>query len=1104
MVGWWEEGGRERESGACRRLAGPGRAPRPPLSPLSINLTLSPSTAHHPQINGKACTHEVEWPPLPQGQEEAPSPSTFRPLCPPPPRPGPPAKTYPFPLDPFQSTSVACLEAGHSVLVAAHTSAGKTVVAEYAIAAARRDGKRAIYTAPLKALSNQKYRELKAEFGDVGLLTGDVSIDPGAGTLVMTTEVLRALLYTGSEAAREAGVLIFDEVHYLRDKERGVVWEECIALAPRTAQLCFLSATLPNAAEFAAWVAAVHGRPCHCVYTDFRPTPLRQYVFPAGGAGLHLVVDGGSGFREAAFGRALAELVEDEDGDDGGKKKRARGGGGGAATGELALLAAAPGRGGGVVTASNGAGGKGGGGSSASQPPSDIYRLLRMLVARSLDPVIVFAFSKRECEALAASLAPLELNSEAEAAAVDAVYAAATDGLSPDDARLPQVTALLPSLRRGVGVHHAGLLPMLKEAVELLFGEGLLKCLVATETFSTGLNMPAKTVVFTGARKFDGGTFRWLSPGEYTQMAGRAGRRGLDAAGTVILCLDGRLDPAAARAMLRGSADPLASEFRLSYAGLLAMARAPDADPARLVAASFAAFQAGRAAPAESAAAAALEAAAGGVAVRDEGAVGAVASLRAARAEAAATARAHAMAPALVAPFLQPGRLVRLSSRGEQGGPPSSSAACWGAVVAFHRVRGGLAAGGVKGEVIDCVVDVLANWAPAAKGGPGPAGEGGGGPPSPSPPPPPQAALPAADPAGVPSVRALHLSSGGLDALASIRVYLPSNLRTLAARADGLRAIAEVGRRFEGEVAGAGAGAGIPLLDPVADLGVAAPAFAAAAARLATLDASLATHPLAADPDLPALEAALARKRALAGAAAAARAAATGGGAAAALTAELAARSRVLSRLGYTSGDGDGGGGSSSTSISLKGRVAAELASAGGAELALTEVAFGGGLAGVRPDALAALLSCVAWREPPPAGGGSGGGQAPPALPPPEVEAPLAALRSSARRIAGLEGEVGLEGALTPDDAAAGLRPDMAGAVLAWARGARFVDALKAADVPGAFEGGLVRVLRRVEELARQLAAGADAVGDAALGDLARAAGAKVRRGVAFAPSLYL
>jgi ATP-dependent RNA helicase DOB1 len=177
---------------------------------------------------------------------------------------------------------VDCLEAGHDVLVAAHTSAGKTVVAEYAFAMALRDGARCIYTSPLKALSNQKFRELKQLFGDVGLMTGDVQIDPSASCLVMTTEILRSMLYAGSEVVREACAIVYDEVHYLRDPERGVAWEETIAMAPPGAALAFLSATLPNAAEFAAWVAAAHARPCHVVYTDYRPTPLQHFLLPSG------------------------------------------------------------------------------------------------------------------------------------------------------------------------------------------------------------------------------------------------------------------------------------------------------------------------------------------------------------------------------------------------------------------------------------------------------------------------------------------------------------------------------------------------------------------------------------------------------------------------------------------------------------------------------------------------------------------------------------------------------------------------------------------------------------------------------------------------------
>lgn len=175
--------------------------------------------------------------------------------------------------------------------MSAHTSAGKTVVAEYAIAMSLRDGQRVIYTSPIKALSNQKFRELQAEFGDVGLMTGDVTINPSASCLVMTTEILRSMLYRGSEVMREVGWVVFDEIHYMRDKERGVVWEETIILLPDNVHFVFLSATIPNALQFAKWICQLHSQPCHVVYTDYRPTPLQHYLYPGGGDGLHLVVD---------------------------------------------------------------------------------------------------------------------------------------------------------------------------------------------------------------------------------------------------------------------------------------------------------------------------------------------------------------------------------------------------------------------------------------------------------------------------------------------------------------------------------------------------------------------------------------------------------------------------------------------------------------------------------------------------------------------------------------------------------------------------------------------------------------------------------------------
>lgn len=225
--------------------------------------------------DGKMCTHEVAHPPATSSSSTTSSTFVSHSTAPPPPPTGSRAKEYRFPLDPFQEVAINALEAGDSVLVAAHTSAGKTVVAQYAFAMGIRDNARVVYTSPLKALSNQKYRELQEEFGDVGLMTGDVTINPDALCLVMTTEILRSMLYNGSDLVRQLRLVVYDEIHYLRDRERGVVWEESIILAPKACRFAFLSATIPNAREFAQWIAKTHGSSCHVTYTDYRPTPLQ-------------------------------------------------------------------------------------------------------------------------------------------------------------------------------------------------------------------------------------------------------------------------------------------------------------------------------------------------------------------------------------------------------------------------------------------------------------------------------------------------------------------------------------------------------------------------------------------------------------------------------------------------------------------------------------------------------------------------------------------------------------------------------------------------------------------------------------------------------------
>ncbi|XP_078472803.1 LOW QUALITY PROTEIN: exosome RNA helicase MTR4-like, partial [Lampetra planeri] len=492
----------------------------------------------------EGCLHEVA---LPASEE-------YTPLKP---RVGPPAKEYPFVLDPFQREAIACLDNGHSVLVSAHTSAGKTVCAEYAIALALREKQRVIFTSPIKALSNQKYREMSEEFRDVGLMTGDVTINPTASCLIMTTEILRSMLYRGSEVMREVAWVIFDEIHYMRDAERGVVWEETIILLPNNVHYVFLSATIPNARQFAEWICHLHVQPCHVVYTDYRPTPLQHYIFPAGGDGLHLVLDENGEFREDNFSSAMQVLRDMGDLAKGDQKGR-----------------------------------KGG-----TKGPCNVFKIVKMIMERNFQPVIIFSFSKKDCEAYAMQMTKLDFNTDDEKKLVDEVFTNAIDCLSDEDKKLPQVEHVLPLLRRGIGIHHGGLLPILKETIEILFSEGLIKALFATETFAMGINMPARTVLFTNARKFDGKDFRWISSGEYIQMSGRAGRRGMDDRGIVILMVDEKLNPAIGKALLKGLPEPLNSAFHLTYNMVLNLLRVEEINPEYMLEKSFCQFQQYKALP---------------------------------------------------------------------------------------------------------------------------------------------------------------------------------------------------------------------------------------------------------------------------------------------------------------------------------------------------------------------------------------------------------------------------------------------------------------------------------------------------------------------------
>ena len=511
------------------------------------------------------------------------------------------ARTWPFELDTFQKEAVYHLENGDSVFVAAHTSAGKTVVAEYAIALAAKHMTKAIYTSPIKALSNQKFRDFQQVFDDVGILTGDVQIRPEASCLIMTTEILRSMLYRGADLIRDVEYVIFDEVHYVNDLERGVVWEEVIIMLPEHVTLILLSATVPNTYEFASWVGRTKKKDIYVISTPKRPVPLEHYLwadkkmFKIVDSNKKFVDKGWKDANDAMTGRdkiivAEQKAKEKEEaavaagrGGGGGRGQNTRGGQqrvGGNQRGGNNQRGGPQQRGRGQP-ATRGQGniartGRGGGRTTAAQDRNLWVHLVQHLRKEELLPCCIFVFSKKRCEENADALSNLDYCTATEKSAIHMILEKSLARLKQDDRQLPQIRRIRELLSRGIAVHHGGLLPIVKECVEILFAKTLVKVLFATETFAMGLNLPTRTVVFSGFRKFDNKAFRDLVPGEYTQMAGRAGRRGLDSVGYVILVTPGAEEaPPAARLrqMILGDPTKLRSQFRLTYNMILNLLR---------------------------------------------------------------------------------------------------------------------------------------------------------------------------------------------------------------------------------------------------------------------------------------------------------------------------------------------------------------------------------------------------------------------------------------------------------------------------------------------------------------------------------------------------
>ncbi len=426
-----------------------------------------------------------------------------------------------FTLDDFQVQAIQAIQKNHSVVVSAATGTGKTLIADYVIQKAINEDKRVVYTAPIKALSNQKYRDFKAEYGDkIGMLTGDIVINPGAQILIMTTEIYRNMLLEQSPDITDISYVVFDEIHFINDIERGTVWEESIIFSPNSIRFLCLSATIPNYRQFADWIQYIKEHTVETVNYMKRAVPLNHQFYD-----IQLGID----------------TIENIQRDIGPQKKRQR------------------------FSKKR----------SAIPLPSHT-RLIKELELNEKLPVIFFSFSRMLCEKRAKELAKKNdfPTPEQKKEIVDVLHKTI-----PTNIKHMQSTRDIKYLvQRGIGVHHAGLFPKLKEVVETLFNKGILKVLYATETFAVGINMPAKTVCFGSLEKYDGVSFRLVNSKEYFQLAGRAGRRGIDTVGYAVSLID-RNRPELLpkiKQVTQKDAEPIISQYNLSYNTVLNLIKRHD------------------------------------------------------------------------------------------------------------------------------------------------------------------------------------------------------------------------------------------------------------------------------------------------------------------------------------------------------------------------------------------------------------------------------------------------------------------------------------------------------------------------------------------------
>jgi ATP-dependent RNA helicase DOB1 len=686
-----------------------------------------------------------------------------------------------------------------------------------------------------------------------------------------------------------------------------------------------LSATIPNATQFADWICDIHHQPCHVVYTNYRPTPLQHYIFPQGSDGLHLVVDERGKFREANFQKAMATMQ----------------------SGNVEVAAADAMLGSGNAKGQKRkrpVGAKKGGGQFA-----DLHRIVKLIMERNLNPVIVFSFSKKDCEKFALALNKEDYTDDIEKDLISQVYSNALESLGEDDQKLPQVQALLPLLKRGIGIHHGGLLPILKEIVEILFSEGLIKALFATETFSIGINMPAKTVVFTNTRKWDGKDFRWVTSGEYIQMSGRAGRRGKDDRGIVIQMLDEKMEPAVCKGILYGEPDPLNSSYRISYNMLLNLMRVEDVEPEYLLRASFHQFQREKDAPGLILQADELDSQAANVDLGSDDEKELASQYYQMDQQLLLTRRKISkivQKPEYILKFLQvAGRFLDISIDGENFG--------WGVLTSFKK-KTGTGSGGDAGrlaslsdgpaytlEVLLFCVDrhfdtvnekdekedaddasllwrgAIRNCRPVQKD----------------------------DDEKIVSMRVFTVGLEDIERISAVRIFTPQAVHTPEARKKVALSLQEVKKRFPD---------GIPLLDPVKDLGIEDESFKTLMDRAGALTTRLAEHKLSTDfgqEDRLRLVQVYENKKDLEERARVirdeARSCQT-----MTMKDELKKMKRVLKKLGHVDANGV---------IQTKGRTACEINTAN--ELVVVELIFTGVFKTLNVEQCVALLSSMTFDE---------------------------------------------------------------------------------------------------------------------------------------------